>query len=126
MLSFDIGGTSADVAVIRDGKPAYGIGELVGEFPIYVPTVSVTSIGEGGGSIAWVDEFGVLQGRPRERRLRSRARPATAAAATRPTITDAFALLGLLGAAASSATAPCSSTARRRRARSAPVATRSD
>jgi N-methylhydantoinase A len=60
-LSFDVGGTSADVAVIRDGAPAFGTGEMVGEFPIYVPTVSVTSIGEGGGSIAWVDDFGVLK-----------------------------------------------------------------
>ena len=57
VLSFDAGGTSADVAVIRDGKPTFGTGEMVGEFPIYVPTVSVTSIGEGGGSIAWVDDF---------------------------------------------------------------------
>ena len=61
VLSFDVGGTSADVAVIRDGSAAYGSGELVGEFPIFVPTVSVTSIGEGGGSIAWIDDFGVLK-----------------------------------------------------------------
>ena len=60
-LSLDIGGTSADVAFIENGEPRYGVGELIGEFPIYVPTVAVTSIGAGGGSIAWLDEFGVLQ-----------------------------------------------------------------
>jgi len=54
VLSLDIGGTSADVAIIVDGTPTYGTGEMVGDFPIYIPTVSVTSIGDGGGSIAAV------------------------------------------------------------------------
>jgi N-methylhydantoinase A len=96
-LSFDVGGTSADVAVIRDGAPAFGTGEMVGEFPIYVPTVSVTSIGEGGGSIAWVDDFGVLKVGPES----AGANPGPACygrGGERPTITDAFAALGLLGA----------------------------
>ncbi len=98
VLSFDVGGTSADVAVIRDGKPAFGTGEMVGEFPIYVPTVSVTSIGEGGGSIAWVDDFGVLNVGPES--AGSTPGPACyGRGGERPTITDAFAVLGLLGAA---------------------------
>jgi N-methylhydantoinase A len=97
-LSFDVGGTSADVAVIRDGAPAFGTGEMVGEFPIYVPTVSVTSIGEGGGSIAWVDDFGVLKVGPES--AGSTPGPACyGRGGERPTITDAFAVLGLLGAA---------------------------
>ena len=97
VLSFDVGGTSADVAVIQDGKPAFGTGEMVGEFPIYVPTVSVTSIGAGGGSIARVDEFGVLKVGPES----AGARPGPACyggGGTLPTITDAFAVLNLLGA----------------------------
>jgi N-methylhydantoinase A len=98
ILSFDVGGTSADVAVIRNGAPAFGVGEMVGEFPIYVPTVSVTSIGEGGGSIAWVDEFGVLKVGPES--AGSTPGPACyGRGGTRPTVTDAFAALGLLGAA---------------------------
>ena len=60
-VTLDIGGTSADVAVVIDGAPQYGMGEKIGEFPLYIPSVSVTSIGEGGGSIARVDEFGVLK-----------------------------------------------------------------
>ncbi|MDE0809178.1 MAG: hydantoinase/oxoprolinase family protein, partial [Alphaproteobacteria bacterium] len=60
-MSLDIGGTSADVAIIIDGEPQYGVGEMIGEFPIHIPTVSVTSIGEGGGSIAWVDSQGLLK-----------------------------------------------------------------
>lgn len=96
VLSFDVGGTSADVAVIRDGEPAFGSGELVGEFPIYVPTVSVTSIGAGGGSIAWVDEFGVLKVGPES----AGSAPGPAAygrGGERATLTDAFVVLGLLG-----------------------------
>ena len=96
VLSFDVGGTSADVAVIRGGAPAFGTGEMVGEFPIYVPTVSVTSIGEGGGSIAWVDDFGVLKVGPES--AGSNPGPACyGQSGERPTITDAFAVLGLLG-----------------------------
>ena len=60
-MSLDIGGTSADVAFIGDGVPQYGVGEMIGEFPIFIPTVAVTSIGAGGGSIAWVDDLGVLK-----------------------------------------------------------------
>lgn len=97
VLSFDVGGTSADVAVIRGGAPAFGVGEMVGDFPIYVPTVSVTSIGEGGGSIAWVDDFGVLKVGPES--AGSTPGPACyGRGGDRPTITDAFAVLGLLGA----------------------------
>ena len=73
----------ADVAIIVDGTPTYGTGEMVGDFPIYIPTVAVTSIGDGGGSIAWVSEFGVLRSGPRAPARRP-ARPATAAAARGP------------------------------------------
>ena len=96
ILSFDVGGTSADVAVISNGEPAYSSGEMVGDFPIYVPTVSVTSIGEGGGSIAWVDDFGVLKVGPES--AGSNPGPACyGQGGIKPTITDAFAVLGLLG-----------------------------
>ena len=97
VLSFDVGGTSADVAVIQEGKPAFGSGEMVGEFPIYVPTVSVTSIGAGGGSIAWVDDFGVLKVGPES--AGSAPGPACyGKGGERPTVTDAFVAMGLLGA----------------------------
>ena len=97
VLSFDVGGTSADVAVIQEGKPAFGTGELVGEFPIYVPTVSVTSIGAGGGSIARVDDFGVLKVGPES--AGSSPGPACyGKGGDRPTVTDAFVAMGLIGA----------------------------
>ena len=97
-LSLDIGGTSADVAFIENGEPRYGVGELIGEFPIYVPTVAVTSIGAGGGSIAWLDEFGVLQVGPQS----AGANPGPACygrGGVDATITDAMAVLGIVGQA---------------------------
>jgi N-methylhydantoinase A len=95
-LSLDIGGTSADVAVVMDGAPRYGVGERIGDFQIFIPSVSVSSIGEGGGSIAWVDRFGVLKVGPES--AGSRPGPACyGRGGTRATITDAFAACGLIG-----------------------------
>ncbi|ANN77770.1 hydantoinase/oxoprolinase family protein [Bordetella flabilis] len=95
-LSLDIGGTSADIAVIIDGKPQYGVGELIGDFQIYIPSVSVSSVGEGGGSIAWVDPLGVLKVGPES--AGSRPGPACySRGGTRATITDAFVCCGLVG-----------------------------
>ena len=97
-MSFDVGGTSADVAFIRGGEAQYGVGEVVGEFPIYIPTVSVSSIGEGGGSIAHLDSQGVLKVGPES--AGSDPGPACyGLGGTRATLTDAFAVLGFLGQA---------------------------
>jgi N-methylhydantoinase A len=96
VLSFDVGGTSADVAVIHEGKPRFGTGERVGDFQIYIPTVSVTSIGAGGGSIARVDDFGVLKVGPES--AGSKPGPACyGRGGTQATITDAYAVCGFLG-----------------------------
>ena len=95
-MSLDIGGTSADVAIIIDGKPQYGVGERIGDFQIFIPSVSVSSIGEGGGSIAWVDNQGVLRVGPES----AGSRPGPASynrGGTRATITDAFVSLGVIG-----------------------------
>jgi N-methylhydantoinase A len=95
VLSLDIGGTSADVAIITGGQPGYGMNEVVGDFPIYVPTVSVTSIGEGGGSIARLDPAGMLTVGPDS----AGSTPGPAAygrGGVQATITDAFVTLGLL------------------------------
>lgn len=95
-MSLDIGGTTADVALIIDGKPQYATGEYIGDFQIHIPSVSVSSIGDGGGSIAWVDEFGVLKVGPES--AGSNPGPVCyGRGGTRPTITDAFAVMGVLG-----------------------------
>jgi N-methylhydantoinase A len=96
VMSLDIGGTSADVAVILDGQPGYGAGERVGDFPVYIPTVAVSSIGEGGGSIAAVDDLGRLTVGPES--AGSTPGPACyGRGGTRPTITDAMCVLGWIG-----------------------------
>jgi len=95
-LSLDIGGTSADVALITDGEPRFGTGEFIGEFQVFIPSVSVSSIGEGGGSIAWVDEHGVLKVGP-ESAGSSPGPVCYGRGGTRPTITDAFAVNGWIG-----------------------------
>ncbi len=95
-MSLDIGGTSADVAFIRDGQPQFGIGEVIGEFPIFIPSVAVTSIGAGGGSIAWVDDLGILRVGPES--AGSKPGPACYGnGGKRATITDAFVVLGYIG-----------------------------
>lgn len=95
-MSLDIGGTSADVALIDDGQAQYGTGEKIGDFNIFIPSVSVTSIGEGGGSIAWIDPHGVLKVGPES--AGSRPGPACyGLGGMRATITDAFVACGLVG-----------------------------
>ena len=96
VLTLDIGGTSADLALIIAGEPQFGTGELIGEFPLFVPSVSVTSIGSGGGSIAWVDKFGVLKVGPES--AGSMPGPACyGRGGEHATITDAMAVCGFLG-----------------------------
>jgi N-methylhydantoinase A len=98
-MSLDIGGTTADVALIMDGLPQYATGEYIGDFQIHIPSVSVSSIGDGGGSIAWVDGFGVLKVGP-ESAGSSPGPVCYGRGGSRPTITDAFAVMGILGQSA--------------------------
>ncbi|MEN3384075.1 MAG: N-methylhydantoinase, partial [Hyphomicrobiales bacterium] len=96
VITLDIGGTSADVALIIDGEPQFGLGEKIGDLPLYIPSVAVSSIGDGGGSIAWVDGFGVLKVGPES--AGSSPGPACyGRGGTLPTITDAFVVCGFLG-----------------------------
>ena len=96
VITLDIGGTSADVALIVDGRPRFGLGEKIGDLPLYIPSVAVSSIGDGGGSIAWVDGFGVLKVGPES--AGSAPGPACyGRGGTLPTITDAFTVCGFLG-----------------------------
>ncbi|MCY6379382.1 hydantoinase/oxoprolinase family protein [Hoeflea prorocentri] len=96
LLSMDIGGTSADVAVIENGEAQYGTGEIIGDFQIHIPSVSVTSVGQGGGSIAWIDDLGVLCVGPDS----AGSLPGPVCyqrGGTRPTVTDAFVVCGMIG-----------------------------
>jgi N-methylhydantoinase A len=96
ILTLDIGGTSADFALIIDGQPQFGSGEVIGEFPLHVPSVSVSSIGIGGGSVATVDERGVLRVGPES--AGSTPGPACyGRGGSRATVTDAMVVCGWLG-----------------------------
>jgi N-methylhydantoinase A len=96
VASLDVGGTSADVALIIEGEAQFGTGEIVGDFALHIPSVSVSSIGGGGGSIAWVDDQGVLKSGPES--AGSEPGPASyGRGGERPTTTDAFVTCGFLG-----------------------------
>lgn len=93
VVTLDIGGTSADVAIIDRGDPVTKTVGHIGRWPIMVPMVDVESIGAGGGSIATVDAFGRLSVGPES----AGANPGPACYArggTQATVTDAHVVLG--------------------------------
>ena len=94
-ISFDMGGTSTDVALVIDGGVVRTAQREVGGFPVRLPSVDVHTVGAGGGSVVWRDEGGALRVGPRS----AGARPGPACygrGGTEPTITDANLLLGRL------------------------------
>ena len=96
-LGLDMGGTSTDVSLIRDGKPTISRQTALGPYPIKVPAVEVHSIGAGGGSIAHVPMTGALRVGPES----AGAVPGPACygnGAEQPTVTDANLVLGRLPA----------------------------
>ncbi|MCZ0811609.1 hydantoinase/oxoprolinase family protein [Roseovarius sp. EGI FJ00037] len=98
VLTLDIGGTSADFALIVDGAVQFGTDERIGDFPLHIPSVSVSSIAIGGGSIASVDSMGVLRVGPES--AGSTPGPACyGRGGLDPTVTDAMAVCGWLGQA---------------------------
>lgn len=95
VLSFDMGGTSTDVALSRGGSPNVVRDTRVGQYPIKVPSVDVHTVGAGGGSIAHVPLTGALRVGPQS----AGAEPGPAAYAKggmEPTVTDANIVLGYL------------------------------
>jgi N-methylhydantoinase A len=95
LITFDMGGTSCDVALVVDGKPMVSAeGEIAG-FPVRVPLVDVHTVGAGGGSIACIDGAGTLRVGPRS--AGSEPGPVCyGRGGTEPTVTDASIVLGYL------------------------------
>jgi N-methylhydantoinase A len=95
-VTLDMGGTSADVGVVVDGRLKFsGLYEVEWGVPIALPVIDVTTIGAGGSSIASIDYGGLLKVGPES----AGADPGPACyglGGTRPTITDANLLLGRL------------------------------
>lgn len=94
IISFDMGGTSTDVALL-DGEIATTSEGHIGPYPVAVPMVDMHTIGAGGGSIAYVDQGGMLQVGPRS----AGADPGPACyglGGRHATVTDANLVLGRL------------------------------
>ncbi len=108
VLSFDMGGTTAKVGLIQDGRPSVtknyavgghasaGVGGLsLSGYPVRTPVVDLVEIGAGGGSIAWVDSGGLLRVGPQS----AGADPGPVCyrrGGAEPTVTDANVVLGRL------------------------------
>lgn len=107
LIAFDMGGTTAKAGVIRNGEPETSSefyadrlveGRDVGGYAIRSPILDLVEIGAGGGSIARIDEAGVLKVGPRS----AGADPGPACygrGGSLPTVTDAHAVIGTLGPA---------------------------
>jgi N-methylhydantoinase A len=94
VLTFDMGGTTTDVCLIVDGQAEMTDGKLLGDRPLRQPMLAVHSIGAGGGSIVKLGSGGLAVG---PESAGSEPGPACyGRGGTRPTITDANALLGYL------------------------------
>lgn len=97
LITFDMGGTSTDVALI-DGVPKLTNEAIVGGYPIRIPVLDIHTIGAGGGSIASIDAGGALRVGPHS----AGAKPGPAcygrgeSTQDKPTVTDANLILGRL------------------------------
>jgi len=95
VVTLDMGGTSADVCLIRNGEASVNFDQSIAEFPIRLPMVDVHTVGAGGGSIAWFDRDGLLKVGPAS----AGADPGPACygmGGTEPTVSDANLVLGRL------------------------------
>lgn len=95
VITLDMGGTSADVALIRDYQASLSFDRAVAGFPVRLPMVDIHTVGAGGGSIAWFDRDDLLKVGPAS----AGADPGPACygkGGTDITVTDANLLLGRL------------------------------
>ncbi len=94
-ITLDMGGTSADVSLIRGFKPAYTSEREIEGRPVKLSSVDINAVGAGGGSIAWVDTDGLMKVGPQS----AGAIPGPACygkGGIKPTVSDANLVLGRL------------------------------
>ncbi|MBI2089433.1 MAG: hypothetical protein HYT78_11940 [Deltaproteobacteria bacterium] len=97
LLSIDMGGTSFDVCLIRQGEIPTTTESWIGDERVAIKLVDIHSAGAGGGSIAWIDSLGLLRVGPQS----AGAEPGPASygkGGERPTVTDADVTLGYVPA----------------------------
>jgi len=95
VVTLDMGGTSADVALIRNYDAGISSDREVAGFPVRLPMVDIHTVGAGGGSISWLDRDGLMKVGPSS----AGANPGPACyglGGTDPTVTDANLVLGRL------------------------------
>jgi len=96
-ITGDMGGTTFDVSLVRDGRAETRNSGLLHSYAVRFPTIDIESIGAGGGSIAWVDDGGGVHVGPRS----AGADPGPACygrGGDNPTVTDCNVILGYLDA----------------------------
>jgi N-methylhydantoinase A len=94
-ITMDMGGTSFDAALVCGGEPLVMLDGVVDRWRLALPMIDIHTIGAGGGSIAWLDEGGMLHVGPES----AGAQPGPACygrGGTAPTLTDACLLMGIL------------------------------
>ncbi|MBX3557447.1 MAG: hydantoinase/oxoprolinase family protein [Chelatococcus sp.] len=95
ILLGDMGGTTFDVSLIREGRPEIRNGGLLHTYSVRSPTIDIDSVGAGGGSIAWIDAGGGVRIGPES----AGADPGPACygrGGQRPTVTDCNVILGYI------------------------------
>lgn len=95
VITFDMGGTSADISLIENYSPQISNEREVEGYPCRIPMINIITIGAGGGSVSFIDEGGALKVGPRS----AGATPGPACynrGGTEPCVTDANIVLGKL------------------------------
>jgi N-methylhydantoinase A len=95
IITFDMGGTSSDIAVSSDGEPEFATRTEIGGLPLVLPVVAVSAIGAGGGSVLRVDGQGVLKVGP-ESAGGDPGPVAYGRGGMHPTVTDCYLVTGLI------------------------------
>jgi N-methylhydantoinase A len=97
IITLDMGGTSTDVSLVVGGTPDLAPQTRIDGLPVRTPVIDIVTVGAGGGSIAWVDDGGLLRVGPQS----AGAMPGPASygrGGTLPTVTDAHLIRGTLQA----------------------------
>ena len=95
LITVDVGGTSTDISLIVGGKFEASDEKIISGYPVRIPSIDISTIGAGGGSIGWIDSGGILKVGPQS----AGANPGPACyqlGGLEPTITDARVVLGHL------------------------------
>ncbi|MBT7291357.1 MAG: hydantoinase/oxoprolinase family protein [Rhodospirillaceae bacterium] len=95
ILTLDVGGTSTDVSLVENLEPQLTSNSLVENYPVKTPMLDIATVASGGGSIAWVDDYGALKVGPQS----AGAEPGPICygrGGAQPTVTDAALVLGRL------------------------------